>query len=153
MYFVAHERVAVKNSFSTYACTKGFYSCDVNCIMSVKRFLKLPAWRHPPTCRHSLHPHPRHLGLPQRSFVYQRPVNKSAIQARVENQRTAMIQMCWIRYRFHHWLDLVRCITLQFCVFRVCKKVSFLFYQTNVVKKEIMGLTRVVWLNDFLTWT
>ena len=30
-YFGAYERRAVKNSFSAYLCTKGFYSCGVNC--------------------------------------------------------------------------------------------------------------------------
>ena len=30
-YFLAHERGAVKNSFSTCVCTKGLHSCVVNC--------------------------------------------------------------------------------------------------------------------------
>ena len=31
-YFVAHELWDVKDSFSTYVCTKGIYSCGVNCM-------------------------------------------------------------------------------------------------------------------------
>ena len=30
-YFVVQELWAVKESFSTYVCTGGFYSCGVNC--------------------------------------------------------------------------------------------------------------------------
>ena len=30
-YFVTHEWWDLKNSFSTYVCTKGSYNCGVNC--------------------------------------------------------------------------------------------------------------------------
>ena len=42
-YFVAHEQWAVKDSFSTYICSKWFYSCGVYCIyLQSKQFL---LWR------------------------------------------------------------------------------------------------------------
>ena len=32
IYFVIYEQAAVKNSLNTYVCSKGIYSCGVNCI-------------------------------------------------------------------------------------------------------------------------
>ena len=34
-YFVLHEREAVKDLFSIYICTKGFYSCGVNLTVTI----------------------------------------------------------------------------------------------------------------------
>ena len=44
-YFVAHERWAVKNSLSIYVCTKGFYSCGVNCNLKSENPWRFSIWQ------------------------------------------------------------------------------------------------------------